>query len=225
MARELTLLVHSATAAQVCTRCPRRVRPTKPRFGEARRRRQGVGCLWWNALVRLSMVACKLDPWSLPKSPPILSLLARLISCVLARCHALSSAGSLVPRCARAVRTSTPLPSPAFIPYLPPSLCRVLCARQEEIQAKCTPVYHAEGQVARLRREAVCKSLGQCVTSPCVCVECLFLRTPGSSRPPQPLSPLPSQTPSPRTQGKVLRHLLRCAGIPAHVGSASHTAI
>jgi len=141
---------------------------------EAAAARRRLGCLWWNALVRLSMVACKLDPWSLPKSPPILSLLARLISCVLARCHALSSAGSLVPRCARAVRTSTPLPSPAFIPYLPPSLCRVLCARQEEIQAKCTPVYHAEGQVARLRREAVCKSLGQCVTSPCVCVECLF---------------------------------------------------
>ena len=33
-------------------------------------------------------------------------------------------------------------------------------AAQEEVLSKSTPVYHAPGELARLRRDAVCKTLG-----------------------------------------------------------------
>jgi len=111
MPRELSLLIHSATAAQVCVALAHCVY-------------QGVGtqsafvCVYRN-------------------SQPDGTLCSKL--------------------------------SPARGGSLP--LCLLLPVRQEEILAKCPPVYDGEGQLARLRRQAVCNSLGLCCLqlSPSVC--------------------------------------------------------
>jgi hypothetical protein len=50
--------------------------------------------------------------------------------------------------------------------WFSPSLSLASCAWQEEVLAKCPPVYDGQGQVAHLRRQAVCNSLGLCAPSP-----------------------------------------------------------